>query len=84
MLVDELTEDQKEKTMSKWGCEIKINEKTLLLAGIDEKAEICDEIGECNVYNICLESEDKEKQYGIYANGKMCETCRLSYFERYM
>ena len=78
VLVDKLTETQMVSPSPK----IKINDKYLLLAGFDEKAEIYDAVGECYLYHLCLESADKDKQYGVYANGKICETCNISTFEK--
>lgn len=77
ILVDELTQEQKEKTEKVWDQPRKIDDKYLLLAFIDENAEKIDDEQEYNVYHIALENEDKHGQYGIYANGILSETMSL-------
>jgi hypothetical protein len=77
ILVDELTQEQKEKTEKVWGQPRKIDDKYLLLAFIDENAEKIEDEKEYNVYHIALENEDKHGQYGIYVNGILSETMSL-------
>jgi hypothetical protein len=77
ILVDELTEDQKEKTEKVWKETRKIDDKYLLLAFIDENAEKIDDEEEYNVYHLALENEDKNGKYGIYANGILTESMSL-------
>jgi lipopolysaccharide export LptBFGC system permease protein LptF len=65
ILVDELTDDQKKKTNQLK----KIQEKYLLLTFINENAIQVDVSDRKYVYHIVLENQDKNQQFGIYANG---------------
>jgi hypothetical protein len=80
ILVDELTEDQKEKTEKVWKGTRKIDDKYLLLTFIDENAEKIDDEQEYNVYHLALENDDENGQYGIYANGILTESMSISYY----
>jgi hypothetical protein len=46
----------------------------LLPSRVDRRTEIYDKPGMHNVYHVCLECEDDDKNYGIYANGILVES----------
>jgi len=75
ILVDELSEEQKEHTSKYWKVFHKTDDKYRLLAVVDEKAIPYEEHGMFNIYHITLEHEDENANYGVYANGLLVETC---------
>jgi hypothetical protein len=86
ILVDELTETQKELQKQFWGDAVyKINDKFLLLSCCSEQFEKINDTNEYTYYHIVLENNnDVGKQYGIWADGVLTETLServyLSYF----
>uniref|UniRef100_A0A6C0JDV4 Hedgehog/Intein (Hint) domain-containing protein n=1 Tax=viral metagenome TaxID=1070528 RepID=A0A6C0JDV4_9ZZZZ len=75
ILVDELTEEQKEKTSKYWKIFHKTDDKHRLLAVVDENAVPYEIPGSFNIYHIALEHDDDSANYGIYANGLLVESC---------
>lgn len=77
ILVDNLTEIQKEKTNKIWKQMQMTDNKYRLMAAIDERSEPYQHQGEFSIYHIALENQDHYGNYGIYANGLLVETCSL-------
>jgi hypothetical protein len=77
ILVDNLTEIEKQKTNKAWGKLQKTDDKYRLMASIDQKSEPYQQQGEFTIYHIALENQDHYGNYGIYANGLLVETCSL-------
>ena len=77
ILVDNLTEIEKQKTNKVWGKIQKTDDKYRLMASIDQKSEPYQQEGEFTIYHIALENQDHYGNYGIYANGLLVETCSL-------
>jgi hypothetical protein len=50
-----------------------------LPACVDERAKVYDKPGNYTVYHIALEHPDYYRNYGIYANGLLVETCSKRY-----
>ena len=75
ILVDNLTEIEKQKTNKAWGKLQKTDDKYRLMASIDQKSEPYQQQGEFTIYHIALENQDHYGNYGIYANGLLVETC---------
>jgi Hint domain len=73
ILVDELTDTQKMKTLQYWNDYHMIDDKYLLLACVSEFEKITDDEN-YELYHIVLENDDKNKQYGIYVNGILSES----------
>jgi hypothetical protein len=48
---------------------------------LDTRAEIYEDEGEHTIYHIALENEDLFKNYGIYANGLLVETCSKNFLK---
>jgi len=74
LLVDSLTEEQKQKILETYG-EFKItNDKYRLEAYLEPKAKPWEEECEIEVWHLALECQDYYKNYGIWANGLLVET----------
>ena len=69
ILVKQLTELQKEKTLKKLGNIYTTDNKYRLLASIDERAEPWNVSGKHTIWHIALQNNNIYKNYGIYANG---------------
>ena len=81
ILVDSLNEQEK-SIQKKYGFESMIEDKHLLLAMVCDKFEqIIPETNEIQtVYHLVLENSDDEKNYGIWANGILSESCSKDCF----
>jgi BspA type Leucine rich repeat region (6 copies) len=75
ILVDELSEEQKERTKEYWKIFHKTDDKYRLLSVVDEKSIPYEQSGTFNIYHIVLEHVDETANYGIYANGLLVESC---------
>jgi hypothetical protein len=75
ILVDHLTDKQREATISQLGHIFVTDNKYRLLACIDEKTIPYPNQGTFDIYHICLENEHDQGNYGIYANGLLVESC---------
>lgn len=81
ILVDELTDEQREKTVEMLGEVYETEDKYRLMACIDYRAEPFLEEGEHTIYHIALENENNYYNYGIYANGLLVESCSIRYIK---
>jgi hypothetical protein len=81
ILVDELKEDQKEKTINKFKEIYITDDKYRLVAEFDDRAVPYEIEGEFNIYHFALENENYYYNYGIYANGLLVETCSKRYLK---
>ena len=79
ILVDSLTEEQKQKTAEEDNTLYLTDDKFRLFSCLDPRAEIYQESGTFNIYHIALENENYFANYGIYANGLLVETCSKRY-----
>lgn len=77
ILVDKLTDEQREKSHPYNSLERKIDGMELLLSHINENAEKLDDEETRNVYHIVLENDDEKGQYGVYANGVLAESMSI-------
>ena len=77
ILVDNLTTEQKDNTIKLLNQVYKTDDKYRLMTFFDERAEIVQETGLFNIYNLSLTSKDIYTNYGIYANGLLVETCSM-------
>jgi hypothetical protein len=81
ILVDKLTEEQ-EKQQNSILFYNKIEDKYLLLCCYSElfkKIDITNETLE--IYHLCLENDDLNGHYGIWANNILTETCSINHFK---
>lgn len=78
ILVDFITAAQRSKIENILGDVYVTDGKYRLLTCVDEKAEPHKKEGTFDIYHLALESEENNRNYGIYANGLLVESC----FER--
>jgi len=76
ILEDTLSNKQKIITVEELGKVFVTDEKYRLMAMADERAEpYVTKSKQSKVWHVCLEHEDYEMNYGIYANGLLVESC---------
>lgn len=83
ILVNELTDYQKWSIINMYGKIQRLDELYLLPAMFDDNATPTNIIGVRYVYHIVLESDTPNRQYGIFANGIIVETCSYNDFINY-
>lgn len=81
ILVDSLTEEQREKTVQELTQIYITDEKYRLLTFLDPRAEPYPVASESSIYHIALENENYTWNYGIYANGLLVESCSKRYLK---
>jgi hypothetical protein len=74
ILVDKITDIQKEKIENILGVVYVTDSKYRLLVSVDERAEPFIDNSVSIIYHIAI-GDDKNRNYGIYANGLLVETC---------
>ena len=75
ILLDYITDTQKDKTIEMLGRIMVTDNKYRLMACIDERAKPYEKEGIFNIWHIALDNDDYYMNYGIYANGLLVETC---------
>jgi hypothetical protein len=78
ILVDELSESEKQQTMDIWNELKMVDDKFLLLAFISDKFEKLENENEYDLYHIVLENDELDGQYGIYADNILTETMSIN------
>jgi hypothetical protein len=79
ILVDSLTESQRQETLQHLGKVFVTDRKYRLMACLDERATPFNSEGTYRIYHLALEHEDGNMNYGVYANGGLLvETCCLN------
>lgn len=81
ILVNELTEIQREKTIESLGNIYITDRKYRLMAYLDDRAEPYDKIGTFTIWHLALENDDYYMNYGIYANGLLVESTSKRYMK---
>lgn len=82
ILVDKLTDIQREKTIKSMGNIFVTDKKYRLIACIDERAEPWCSEGQFTIWHIALENIDVKMNYGIYANGGLLvESCSINFLK---
>ena len=81
ILVDDLTDEQRTKSIEVNGKIYITGNKYRLPACVDERTSVYDKKGNYTIYHIALENEHYYKNYGIYANGLLVETCSKRYLK---
>jgi hypothetical protein len=82
ILVDKLTDIQREKTMKCMGNIFVTDKKYRLNAFLDDRAEPWVSEGLFPIWHIALENTNKRMNYGIYANGGLLvESCSINILE---
>jgi len=78
ILVNKLTDKQREDTIKYLGRIFVTDKKYRLMACLDDRAEPFASEGNYIIYHIALEDTDQLRNFGIYANGLLVETCCLN------
>ena len=78
ILVNKLTDKQREDTIKHLGRIFVTDKKYRLIACLDDRAEPFASEGNYTIYHIALEHTDPKMNYGVYANGLLVETCCLN------
>lgn len=81
ILVDHLSDEEKEKTTEHLGQLYVTDRKYRLMTFLDERAVPLEKEGEFPIYHIALENEDYYMNYGMYANGLLVESCSKRYLK---
>lgn len=82
ILVDTLTDKQREETIRHLGKIFVTDRKYRLIACIDERAEPWNSEGTYEIWHIALENNDEKMNYGVYANGGLIvETCSIRFLK---
>jgi predicted secreted protein len=80
ILVDNLTNEQREQTIRQSGKVFVTDKKYRLMACIDKRAEPWCSEGTYTIWHVALENNDIKMNYGVYANGGLLvETCSINY-----
>jgi len=79
VLVDDITEEQRNKIMDKFGRIMVTEGKYRLTAAMDERAVPHNCANEFNIYHFALEHDIYVANYGVYANGLLVESCSKRY-----
>jgi len=81
ILVDELKENEIDKTRLVLGNIFITDNKYRLPACVDNRAKYYDNEGSFTIYHIALDNNDYYMNYGVYANGLLVETCSKRYLK---
>jgi hypothetical protein len=81
ILVNNLTDKQREDTIKHLGRIFVTDRKYRLMACLDDRAEPFASEGIYTIYHIALEHTDPKMNYGVYANGLLVETCSKRYLK---
>jgi hypothetical protein len=81
ILVDDLTEAQKQATLTQLKDIFVTKGKYRLMACIDERATPHADEAEYTIWHIALENNEYYHNYGIWANGLLVETCSKRYLK---
>ena len=79
ILVDNLTEVERQKTVEELRQVFVTDKKYRLMACIDERAEPWVSEGNYTIWHVALENADPKMNYGVYASGLLVETCSVNY-----
>jgi hypothetical protein len=77
ILVDKITKIQEEEILNLNGQIFYTDNKVRLPACIDKRTTVYERAQKYNIYHFSLEHDDDTKNYGIYANGLLVESCSI-------
>jgi hypothetical protein len=84
ILVDDITDDQRDKITAHMGKIYVTDKKYRLNACLDERAEPWNSEGSYQIWHLALENKDEKMNYGIYVNGGLLvETCSIRMLKSY-
>ena len=78
VLVDNITDKERDEITKHLGRIFVTDEKYRLMAMLDERAEPWASAGEYMIWHFALENDDITRNYGVYANGLLVETCSIN------
>jgi len=78
VLVDEITDKEREGVIKHIGDIFVTDKKYRLTALVDERAKPWASEGTYTIWHFALEHEDIKMNYGIYANGLLVESCSIN------
>jgi len=81
ILVNNLSELQREKTIESLGDIFITDRKYRLMAYLDERCEPYSEMGRYTIWHFALENDDYYMNYGVYANGLLVESTSKRYMK---
>jgi hypothetical protein len=81
ILVNHLSDSQREKTMESLGDIFITDRKYRLMAYLDDRSEPYMETGKYTIWHLALENQDYYMNYGIYANGLLVESTSKRYMK---
>jgi hypothetical protein len=81
ILVDELSEEEKEKTLELLARIYITDDKYRLMACIDKRADVYEIEGNFNIWHLALDNDNYYENYGIYANCLLVETTSKRYLK---
>jgi alpha-tubulin suppressor-like RCC1 family protein len=79
VLVDTLTSRQRDHAKYVLGNIYQTDDKYRLPVCADHRAAVYPRAGKHTIYHIALEHADDTRNYGVYANGLLVETCSIRY-----
>jgi hypothetical protein len=83
ILVNNITEEEKERELELVGDIYITDNMYRLMACIDKRADPYEKEGIYNIWHIALDCDDYYMNYGIYANGLLVETTSKRYMKEY-
>ena len=78
VLVDNITDKEREEITKQLSRIFVTEGKYRLMAMLDERAEPWASAGEYMIWHFALEHDDSTRNYGVYANGLLVETCSIN------
>jgi len=81
ILVQQLTEEQTDKTIDALDKIYMTDGKYRLMAYLDDRAIPYEKTGSFNIWHLALENDDYYMNYGIYANGLLVESTSKRYMK---
>jgi hypothetical protein len=77
ILVNQLNEYEKQKTIELLGNDLVTDNKYKLPSCIDNRASVYEKQGKHTIYHLALKNTNPHGKYGIFANGLLVETCSI-------
>jgi hypothetical protein len=81
ILVDSITDHQKDNMIAHLGKIFITDRKYRLIACADERAEPWNSEGMYTIWHVALEHEDHYMNHGVWANGLLVESCSINFMK---
>ena len=81
ILVDEISDEQRNNIIEILGKIYETDDKYRLPACVDQRTSVYKQSGVHTIYHLALDNENYYSNYGIYANGLLVETCSKRYLK---